>query len=194
MRTARSRRVVFVSARLPGRRALVYSPHMRTLRGRLLIGATLLVAGFGVLTDGAPLRLVDFKDKGCREASVAVGSACPAGCVARPARTPEDRATATECHSKLWVATCGKDCDPGEGFARDEDGRLADGRKLIVTMNGVPGKEHDKAAKDLGIVIEPRFDGMYRYDVLLPEGGDLEKAKKRLAALPGIRSVEYVYR
>lgn len=167
---------------------------MRNSRARLLIGATLFVAGFGVLTDGAPLRLVDFKDKGCRGASVAVGSACPAGCIARPLRTPEDRAAATECRSKLWVATCGKDCEPGKGFVRDEEGRLADGRRLVVTMNGAPGEEHMEAVRGLGVVIEPRFDGMYRYDILLPEGGDLEKAKKRLAALPGIRSVEYVYR
>ncbi len=167
---------------------------MRTVPVRLLIGATLLVAGFGVLTDGSPLRALDFKDRECRTASVAVGSACPAGCEARPIRAPRDRSSPTECRSRLWVATCGKACDPDPGFVRLPDGGLADARRVIVTFAGQPTLEHERAVAGLRLVLEPRYDGLFRYEAVLPEDADLEETKKRLAALPGVRSVEYLPR
>lgn len=170
---------------------------MRTVSARLLIGATLLVAGFGVLSDGAPLRLFDFKDRECRTASVAVASACPAGCVARPVSAPRGRAMPTECRSRLWVATCGKECDPDAGFIRIPDGRLADGRRLLMTLDGQPTAGHERALSQLGAAAEPRYDGMYRYEVVLKEAAtekDLEETKKRLAALPGTLSIEYIFR
>jgi len=162
---------------------------------RLLIGATFLVAGFGVMTDGAPLRLMDFKDRECRTASSAVGSACPVGCVPRPVRAPRDRSLPTECHSRLWVATCGKACDPDQGFVRLPDGRLADGRRLVIDLADAPTAEQERMLAELRV--EPRFDAMYRYEVLLPEGttgSELEETKKRLSALPGIKSVEHLLR
>ena len=170
---------------------------MRRPSARLLIGATLLVAGFGVLSDGAPLRLVDFKDRECRSASVAVGSACPAGCVARPAGSPGDRSLPTTCHSRLWVATCGKACDPAEGYLRLPDGKLADAGRLVATLSGPPTAEFEKKLSSLLLRAEPRFDAMFRYEIVLPAGDDapdLEETKKRLAALPEVRSVEYVFR
>ena len=170
---------------------------MRTVSARLLIGATLLVAGFGVLTDGAPLRIVDFKDRQCRTASVAVGSACPAGCTARPATAPGDRSKPTECRSRLWVATCGKDCAPADGFIRVKDGRLADGHRLLMALDGQPTVGQERALSQMGATAEPRFDGMFRYEVVLREAStekELEETKKRLAALPGILSVDYLYR
>ena len=170
---------------------------MRTVPVRLVLGATLLVAGFGVLTDGAPLRLFDFKEPQCRTASVAVASACPAGCVARPASAPADRSKPTECHSRLWVATCGKDCDPEEGFIRLSDGRLADSRRLVFALAGLPTADTERALAELRVTAEPRYDGMYRYEAVLPETAtrkDLEETKKRLAALPGTVSVEYLFR
>jgi len=170
---------------------------MRTIPARLVVGATLLVAGFGVMTDGAPLRLMDFKDRECRTASVAVASACPAGCVPRPASSPRDRSSATECRSRLWVATCGKECDPAEGFVRLPDGRLADARRLVVTLAGEPTHGFEVDLAEARLTAEPRFDGLYRYEIVLEKSGDfsaLEETKKRLAALPGMTSVEYLLR
>jgi len=167
---------------------------MRTVPVRLLIGATLLVAGFGVMTDGSPLRLLDFKERECRNASVAVASACPAGCEARPLGGPADRALPTECHSRLWVATCGNDCDPEEGLIRLPDGRLADAHRLLMELSGPPTPDHEKALEESRAALEPRFDAMFRYDVALEESADLEETKKRLAALPGTVTVEYVLR
>lgn len=170
---------------------------MRTTRTRLIIGATFLLAGFGVLTDGAPLRLIDFKDRYCRDASVAVASACPAGCEARPVSEPRDRSRPTECHSRLWVATCGKACDPAPGFIRLPDGKLADGLRLVMALAGPPTAGHEKALSELRLTAEPRFDGMYRYEVVLRPGAtlkDLDETKKRLSALPGVRSVEHLLR
>jgi hypothetical protein len=170
---------------------------MRTAPARLLIGATLLVAGFGVMTDGTPLRLLDFKERECREASVAIASACPAGCVARPIGGPSDRSLPTECHSRLWLATCGKECDPDDGFIRLPDGDLADGRRLLISLAGAPTAEQERRLAELGVRAEPRFDAMYRYEVVLPEGttaAELEETKKRLSALPGVTSVEHLLR
>lgn len=170
---------------------------MRTASARLMIGATFLVAGFGVLTEGAPLRVLDFKDRECRSASVAVGSACPAGCAARPIGTPADRTLATACRSRLWVATCGKECDPKPGFIRLDDGALADGRRLLMTLAGAPTAGHERALAQANAVAEPRFDGMYRYEVVLREGAtesELKETKKRLAALPGVVFVEHLLR
>lgn len=164
---------------------------------RLLLGATFLVAGFGVLGGGAPLRVLDFKDRECRSASVAVASACPAGCVPRPFAEPRGRSLPTECRSKLWVATCGKACDPAPGYVRLPDGGLADGRRLLLTLAGPPGSGHERALAELRAVLEPRFDGVYRYEAVLADDAtadDLEETKKRLAALPGVRSVEYIPR
>lgn len=170
---------------------------MRESSARFLAGAALLVAGFGVLTDGAPLRLLDFKDRQCRNASVAVASACPAGCEARPARSPQDRFLPTECHSRLWVRTCGKACDPAPSFVRLEDGRLADARRLLWALEAAPTVGHEMAMRDLRATAEPRFDGLYRYEVALEDAAtlaELKETKKRLAALPGVISVDYLYR
>jgi hypothetical protein len=169
---------------------------MATGPARLLIGATLLVAGFGVMSDGAPLRLLDFKERECRNASVAVGSACPAGCVARPFRAPADRALPTECRSPIWIATCGHDCGPSDGFVRVEGGHLADAHRLVVALSDRPTVEFERALAKDRLVAEPRFDGLYRYEIVLPrdDAPDLEETKKRLAALPGVTSVGYVLR
>ncbi len=156
-----------------------------------MIGATLLVAGFGVLTDGSPLRIMDFKDRECRTASVALASACPAGCVPRPLNEPSDRAKPTECRSRLWVRTCGKACDPSPGYARASDGALVDGRRLVLALDAAPDAALENVLKELGATLETRFDGMFRYDVTLAaDTPDLEETKKRLSALPGVRSVE----
>ncbi|MEK7545995.1 MAG: hypothetical protein AAB554_02860 [Patescibacteria group bacterium] len=170
---------------------------MRTVSARLLLGATLLVAGFGVLTDGAPLKLLDFKDRECRTASVALASACPAGCAARPISAPADRSMPTACRSRLWVATCGRACEPRPGFIRLPDGKLADGRRLVLSLAGLPTRSHERMLSELRVTAEQRFDGMYRYEVKLQEAStrdELEEAKKRLAALPGTVSVEYILR
>jgi hypothetical protein len=170
---------------------------MRTPHARLLIGATLLVAGFGVMTDGAPLRLMDFKDRECRTASVAVGSACPAGCEARPVSAPADRARPTSCRSRLWVATCGTACAPASGYVRLPDGALADARRLILAASAAPTSDFERLLVDLRVTAEPRFDGLFRYDIVLPEGADmddLEETKKRLSALPGVLSVDHLLR
>ena len=170
---------------------------MRTASSRLVLAATLLVAGFGVLTDGAPLRALDFKDRECRNASVAVGSACPAGCAARPVSAPQDRALPTECRSRLWLATCGADCEPRSGYIRLSDGRLADGRRLLMTLDAEPNDALGRALAESRARAEPRFDALFRYEVVLPEDAtrrQLEETKKRLAALPGTVSVEYLPR
>lgn len=170
---------------------------MRATAARLLVGATFLVGGFGVLTDGAPLRLLDFKDRECRSASIAAGSACPAGCTPRPFAEPAARSQAVECRSRLWVATCGAECDPAPGYIRMPDGRLGDARRLLLELSGPPSAGHERALAEMRAVLDPRFDGMYRYEVELAEGStreELEETKKRLAALPGVRSVGYLPR
>lgn len=170
---------------------------MRDLSTRFLIGAALLMAGFGVLTDGAPLRLLDFKERQCRTASVAVGSACPAGCVQRPASSPADRARPTECHSRLWIATCGDACRTASGVVRLKDGALADASRLVVTLSGMPDAAYEAALADLRATLEPRFDGMFRYEAsfaAVRDAAELEETKKRLAALPMTVSVEPLLR
>lgn len=168
---------------------------MRTVPARLLIGATFLVAGFGVLTDGSPLRIMDFKDRECRTASVALSSACPAGCMPRPLNEPSDRTKPTECRSRLWVRTCGKDCEPSPGYARASDGALVDGRRIVLALEAEPDAALEGVLQELGATLETRFDGMFRYDVTLSaDAADLKETKKRLSALPGVRSVEYLPR
>lgn len=179
---------------------------MRTTYARLLIGATLLVAGFGLLSDGSVLRnalvqsatgALDFKDRQCRKSSTAAGSACPSGCEARAARSPEDYALPSECRSHWWIATCGKACDPAPGFVRLSDGRLADAQKLVVTLASAPKSEDEHAFAKLGLTPELRFDGLYRYDMLLKKSeslSGLNETKKRLAALPSVSSVDYSIR
>lgn len=169
---------------------------------RLLLGATLLVAGFGVLTDEPPTRgalaqavagAFDMKDRQCRHAPVAVGSACPVGCEARPTVSAEDRTSPPECHSPLWLATCGKACAPEEGYARSPDGGLIDGGRLVVTLCGEPDEASRRDLSALGVTLTPRFDGLDRYDAEAALGGIL-KIKKRLSALPQVVSAEFVPR
>lgn len=167
----------------------------------MLLGATLLVAGFGVLADGAVLKssivqavagTVDMKERQCRKAPVAAGSYCPKGCAQRPTRSPEDRAAPPECHSRLWVATCGSDCDPEAGYVRTRDGGLADATRLSLVLEGEPDAGLLQAFVEAGVVLMPRFDGLYRYDAVLTNGASLEETKKRLAALPGVNAVEEI--
>jgi len=184
-------------------RALLYFPHMRaTTAVRLLFGATLLVAGFGVLTDEPPTKgalvqavtgAFDMKDRQCRHAPTAVGAACPAGCVARPAASADGRSAPTECHSALWIATCGKACAPAAGFARLPDGRLADAGSLVVTLNAEPDDAFRRALSSMGVSLTPRFDGLDRYDAAVPSG-KIQQTKKRLSALPQVVSAEFVPR
>ncbi len=176
---------------------------MRTAPVRLILGATLLVAGFGVIADGSPVRnpfvqatlgMVDMKERQCRKASTAVGSVCPRGCEARPSRSPSDRLAPTECHSPLWIATCGDACDTDEGYARLDDGRLVDTLHLRVVLDQEPDEHLRQAFAERYAVLEPRFDGLYHYDAIISPDVDasLEKTKKRLEALSSVRSVDYV--
>ncbi|WKZ28864.1 MAG: hypothetical protein QY323_05040 [Patescibacteria group bacterium] len=176
---------------------------MRTAPARLLLGATLLVAGFGVITGGSPLRndlvqgafgLVDMKERQCRKAPSAVGSVCPKGCEARPSRSPSDRLVPTECHSPMWLATCGDACDADEGYIRLEDGGLADALRLRLVLEQAADDDMRKKLAAYGVTLEARFDGLYHYDaVISPDAGtSLEKTKKRLEALSSVRFVDYV--
>ncbi len=176
---------------------------MQTARTQLLLGATLLVAGFGVLTDGSPIRnslmqtvveTIDMKERECRSASVAVGSLCPAGCEAKPERDPNEREAPPECHSRLWTATCGADCAPAAAFRRLPDGRLVDATQFLLVLDGEPDTQLQASLASARVTIEPRFDGLYRYTARVPSGASFEKTKKRLAALPGARSVEEIAR
>lgn len=168
---------------------------------RLLLGATLLVAGFGVMTGEPPTRgtlaqsvagAFDMKDRQCRHAPVAAGSACPKGCVARPAASAEDRTAPPECHSALWIATCGKACAPQDGFARLPDGSLASDTRLIVTLRVEPDEVLKRDLSAMGVTLTPRFDGLDRYDAAV--GGKIQQIKKRLSALPQVVSAEFVPR
>lgn len=169
---------------------------------RVLIGATLLVAGFGVMTDEPPTRgalaqaaagLFDLKDRQCRHASVAAGSACPRGCEARPASSAEDRKAPPECHSPMWIATCGTACAPERGYARLPDGSLADGGRLVVTLRSEPDERLRGALSSMSVMLTPRFDGLDRYDAVV-SGGKIQEIKKRLSALPQVVSAEFVPR
>ena len=168
---------------------------------RMLLGATLLVAGFGVMTDEPPTRgalaqsaagAFDMKDRQCRHAPAAAGAACPAGCVAKPSASSEARKAPPECHSALWVATCGKACAPEDGFARLSDGRLSDGGRLIVTLRAEPDEALRGELSKMGVSLTPRFDGLDRYDAAV--SGDILEIKKRLSALPQVASAEFVPR
>ena len=176
---------------------------MRTAPARLLIGATLLVAGFGVISDGSPVRnpftqallgTVDLKERQCHKASTAIGSVCPKGCEAMPVRTPDDRLLPTECHSSMWLATCGHDCDAGQGYVRLENGGLADAKRLLVVLDDELDEEKTEVFAKQHVVLTARFDGLYHYDAVLSGGKrqSLKETKKRLEALSGVRSVDYV--
>jgi hypothetical protein len=176
---------------------------MRTAPVRLLIGATFLVAGFGVISDGSPVRnpftqavlgTVDMKERQCYKTPVAIGSVCPKGCEARPTRSPGDRLLPTECHSPLWLATCGDACDAERGYARLEDGRLIDASRVLVVLDQELNDETEKEFADQQTTLTARFDGLFHYDALISSETKrpLEKTKKRLEALSGVRSVEYV--
>ncbi len=171
-------------------------------QAKLLLGATLLVAGFGTLTGGSPIRgpfarsaigLFDMQDRQCRHASVAAGSICPPGCLARPDRSPNERVMPPECHSAVWVATCGAACTPGPGLSRLPDGRLADAHRLVVALDGPVSDALSHGLQVLSVSLEPRFDGLDRYDAVF-ETLPVEKMKERLSALSGIVSVDYAVR
>jgi hypothetical protein len=163
--------------------------------------ATFVAAGFGILMD-EPTReslkrsvaeVFDVKERQCRQASVAVGSLCPAGCAARPIGSSERRTAPPECHSELWVKNCGVACEPEIGFERLQDGGLIDAGRLVVTLRTEPDAELTRELTSLGVTLTPRFDGLDRYDAETP-GGSVQKIKKRLSALPQIASAEYVFR
>lgn len=168
---------------------------------QLVLGATLLVAGFGVLTDGSPTRgpliqaitgVFDFQERACRKAMVAVGSFCPAGCEAKPVQSASDRQAPPECHSTVWLATCGKACAPDAGFARSPQGTLVDAGHLVVTLHAEPTAAFTRQLTTMGVTLTPRFDGLDRYDAAV--SGDIAKIKKRLSALPEVVSAEFVPR
>lgn len=175
--------------------ASLYCQRMRNLSARLLLGSALLLAGFGLLGETSLVHrladVFDMKDRQCRYAPTAVGAACPTGCVARPPRSSAERAAPTICHSRTWIATCGKACTPSEGFARTPEGGLADSGKLVVTLKGEPSAELERTLEALDVTLAPRFDGLYRYDAIVA-GGDIEKTRKRLAAMPEVSDIGYV--
>lgn len=167
----------------------------------IALGVCLLFAGAAMLAGRSPVRnplmhaavvVFDMKERQCRTAPVALGSPCPAGCEARPARSEKERAAPPACHSRLWAATCGRACDPGSGYARLPDGRLVDGRRMRVVLEREPGEAFEKALASMRVTLSPRFDGLYRYDAVLADDASFEKTKKRLAALPGVQSVEVI--
>lgn len=162
---------------------------------RLLFGAALLLLGIGLLMDGTPLRLIDMKDRQCRKALVGNGSACPSGCEARPLPGPEDRAAPPECHSRFWVATCGKACGPRGGLIRLDAGAFASSGKLIVDLDGPPGEDFDRALADLEATAEASFAGLERYEVAFSNPDDdarrLEQVRARLKKVPSVREVGY---
>lgn len=169
---------------------------------KLVLGATLLVAGFGVLTDGSPTRgpviqavtgLFDMEERECRHAQVAIGSSCPAGCAAKPVASAEGRLAPPECHSKIWLATCGKSCAPEDGFARPSGAGLVDSDRLIVTLHAEPDDAFRNRLAAMGVTLVSRFDGLDRYDAAVA-GGDIVKIKKRLSALPEVVSADFVPR
>ncbi len=174
---------------------------MRNAPARLLLGATFLVAGFGVLSDGSPLKntvvhsaveMVDMKERQCRKISAAQGARCPVGCEARPLRSPDERGAPPECHSPFWIATCGSACAPAAGYARLSDGRLADATRLMIVLDREPDAAMTESFAAAHVTLVPRFDGLYRYDGAVWSEAPLEKTKKRLSALPGVRSVNEV--
>jgi len=169
---------------------------------RLWLGASALILAFVALSEGHPVRNVvtqavlgtfDAQDHRCRSSFTAVGAACPAGCIARPLSSAESRTVPTECHSALWMATCGKACEPQAGFEREEDGKLVDGRNLIVVLHGEPDTSLREALDRIGVMLSPRFDGLDRYDAVVTSGSVTE-AKKRLTALPQVEATEFVAR
>jgi len=173
-----------------------------SLSARLVIGAVGLVTALVTFSDGHPIRnvftqrtlgLFDVKDHQCRQSPSAIGASCPAGCIARPLTSPESRSVPTECHSALWMATCGKECAPRGGFARAEGDELVDSRNLIVVMHGEPDKALRETLGAMGVTLTPRFDGLDRYDAVVTSGS-ITEAKKRLSALPEIVAAEFVPR
>lgn len=167
-----------------------------------MLGAILLVAGFGVLTDRSPARgplvqglvsFFDLQERACRRAVAGIGSACPAGCAAKPLRSSADRTAPTECHSTVWLATCGKACAPEAGLSRVSDVGLVDADRLIVTLRAAPDAAFRNRLSAMGVTLTARFDGLGRYDAAVASG-DIVKSKKRLSALPEVVSADFVPR
>lgn len=164
----------------------------------LAIGAAIL-AGASVYRNAAVQRFVgilDFSDRICRKSSVAKGAACPAGCVARPPRAPSDRYAAPECRSRLWVATCGKSCEPEAGFVRLPDGGLAFADRLEVQLSdGVDAAAFMRRVRELGAEADSALSGLHRYRVSFPNPdgrhATLERLKRALERTDGVARVAY---
>ena len=92
------------------------------------------------------------------------------------------------------MATCGKACEARDGYVRLPDGRLVEDDRLVLTLRAEPDGRLRDALSEMRVALEPRFDGLDRYDARAAEGGKIEKIKKRLSALPQVASVDYVLR
>jgi len=172
------------------------------MRWLVFLGAIVVLGGF-VLGEKAYrnafvhglVNLVDPKDDACQEATVAMGSSCPAGCVAKPAAGPEEMRRIPECRSRLWVATCGEECDARPGLLRDEEGGFVETDAFILTLTEPPEGYKDEFAI-IGITLKPMASGLWRYRAMYgnPENSmrELEKMEERIKALTYVKSLERI--
>lgn len=166
------------------------------------VGAIVVLGGF-VLGERAyrnpvvhaVVEFADLKDDACLKATVAAGSACPAGCIAKPVAGPEEMKGAPECRSRLWVATCGEECDARPGLLRDDEGTFVETGAFILTLAEPPEGYKDELAL-IGITLKPMASGLWRYRATYenPEHSmrELEKMEERIGALDYVKSIERI--
>jgi len=186
---------------------LLYFRHMQIPSGAkwiLFAGAVVVLGGF-VLGDRAYrnpvvhgiVDLVDLKDGPCQESVVAAGTSCPSGCRAKPLAGPELSDRVPECRSILWVATCGKECDPRSGLIRTDDGRFLTSDTLIIKLDDPPEGYKDELA-GMGLRLESSISGLWRYRASFDNPEDdirvLERMESRIEALPYAVSVDRIVR
>ncbi len=171
---------------------------------KLFIGATLIFVGLYAAIGPALYRneavqtaagIIDFKDRRCRSAVVAKGVACPEECAVRPARSPEERYGVPECRSRLWVATCGKNCAPRKGLVRLPDGELASSGVLVVELKGGSAADFSSRLDAFGATLDGGVSGLNRYLAEFPNPDDrldvLQRMRKNIADIDLVLTAGY---
>ncbi len=156
-----------------------------------------LLTGGQIYKNPSVQRLVetlDYRDRKCRQ-SIVSATGCPSGCSPAPAKNPDAALRPAQCHSSLWIATCGTACAPDKGLVRFDDGNFAKSGELIVQLRGPDASEFDAAITATDSEAKPEI-GLFRYRVDFQNAGDdmgrLESMRTRFKTIPSVLTVQYV--
>lgn len=141
------------------------------------------------------VEIADLKDDSCRKSNVAVGTACPSGCLPKPLAGPEMGGRTPECRSVFWVRTCGTECDARDGFIRMNDGRFLESGAFIIRLEDPP-EEFRNEFSTMGIELKSSASGIWRYRAQFDNPDDdlreVERMKRRLESVPYVISIERI--